>query len=319
VARVRSFLLVVACALTAVAAAQGPIVIAHRGASGFLPEHTLEAYAMAYALGADFIETDLVLTADGVFVALHDVTLQLTTDVERRFPDRVRGDGAWYAIDFTLAEIKQLDVHERARPGGAAAMPGRFPLGLSRFEVPTLAEVLELVQGLNASTGRDVGVYPEIKRPAWHAEQGQPMEAALLEALAAYGYVGPEARVFVQSFEAASLQTLRFALGSELPLVMLIAQPGQATPGALDEWATFADGIGPAKALVAAFPGLVRGAHERGLLVHPWTFRADAVPSAYPSIDHELRRFYEEYGVDGVFTDFVEDAVRVLRELDMRP
>lgn len=309
---------VVFSALVCLAAAKDPIVIAHRGASGFLPEHTLEAYAVAYALGADFVETDLVLTADGVFVALHDVTLELTTDVERRFPERARRDGSWYAIDFTLAEIKGLDVHERARPGGAAAMPGRFPLGLSRFEVPTLAEVIELVQGLNASTGRDVGLYPEMKRPAWHAEQGQPMEAALLEALAAYGYVGPDARVFVQSFEPASLQTLRFALGSELPLVMLITQPGQVTPGALDEWASFADGIGPAKALVEAFPGLVRGAHERGLVVHPWTFRADAVPSGYPSIERELRRFYGDFGVDGVFTDFVEDAVRVLREMGAR-
>lgn len=317
-ARVRSFLLVVSCALAAVAAAQDPIVIAHRGASGFLPEHTLEAYAMAYALGADYVETDLVLTADGVFVALHDVTLQLTTDVEQRFPGRARSDGNWYAIDFTLAEIKLLDVHERARPNGAPAMRGRFPMGASRFEVPTLSEAIELVQGLNAATGRQVGIYPEIKRPAWHAEQGQPMEAALLEVLAAYGYVGPDARVFVQSFEAASLETLRFELGSELPLVMLVVQPGQVTPGALDEWATFADGLGPAKGLVEVFPGLVRGAHERGMVVHPWTFRADAVPAQYPSIEHELWRFYDDYGVDGVFTDFVEDAVRVLGELGER-
>lgn len=316
--RIRSFLLVASCALAAVAVAEGPIVIAHRGASGFLPEHTLEAYAMAYALGADYVEMDLVLTADGVFVALHDVTLQLTTDVEQRFPERARSDGNWYAIDFTLAEIKQLDVHERARPNGAQAMRGRFPMGASRFEVPTLSEAIELLQGLNATTGRHVGIYPEIKRPAWHAEEGQPMEAALLEVLAAYGYVGPDARVFVQSFEAASLETLRFELGSELPLVMLITQPGQVTPGALDAWAAFADGLGPAKGLVEAFPGWVRGAHERGLVVHPWTFRADVVPAAYPSIGHELRRFYDDYGVDGVFSDFVEDAVRVLEEMGER-
>lgn len=316
--RRRSVVLSVLTCLLASAAARDPIVIAHRGASGFLPEHTLEAYAVAHALGADYVELDLVLTSDGAFVALHDVTLQLTTDVEGRFPERARRDGNWYAIDFTLDEIKQLAVHERARPDGAPAMPGRFPQGASSFEVPTLAEAIELIQGMNATTGRHVGIYPEIKRPAWHAEQGQPMEAALLEVLTAYGYVGPDARVFVQSFEAEPLRRMRLEFGSDLPLVMLVNQPQQVTPRALDTWAAFATGIGPAKGLVEAFPALVAGAHERGMEVHPWTFRADVVPAAYPSVDQELSRFFGGYGVDGVFTDFVEDAVRVLRELGLR-
>ena len=305
-------------ASAALASARDVIVIAHRGASGFLPEHTLEAYTMAYALGADYVEPDLVLTQDGVFIALHDHTLDPTTNVEEVFPDRARDDGLWYAIDFTLAEITQLDVHERARPDGTHAMTGRFPMGASRFEVPTLAEVIELVQGLNATTGRDVGIYPEIKRPAWHAEQGQPMEAALLEELAGYGYEGPDAKVFVQSFEAEPLRMMRAELGTGLPLVMLIYLPEHATTEALDDWATFADGLGPYKDLVEAFPELVTGAHERGLVVHPWTFRADVVPAKYESSDHEIASFYVTYQVDGVFTDFVEDAVRVLRAMGWR-
>lgn len=314
----RSLLLATLLVLASAAVARDPIVIAHRGASGFLPEHTLEAYAMAYALGADYVEPDLVLTADGVFIALHDHTLNATTNVAELFPDRVRPDGSWYAIDLTLAEIRRLDVHERTRPDGTPALPGRFPMGAARFEVPTLAEVIELVQGLNLTTGRQVGIYPEIKRPAWHAAQGQPMEAALLGVLAAYGYEGPDARVFVQSFEAESLRTMRFELGSDLRLVMLVNQPVQVTRAALDEWASFADGIGPAKALVEAFPELVRAAHERGMVVHPWTFRADAVPPRYASVDDELLQFLDGYAVDGVFTDFVEDAVRVLRAMGLR-
>jgi glycerophosphoryl diester phosphodiesterase len=316
--RFLTFALTLVLATAALASARDVIVIAHRGASGFLPEHTLEAYTMAYALGADFVEPDLVLTQDGVFIALHDHTLNSTTNVEEVFPDRARDDGNWYAIDFTLEEIKRLDVHERARPDGTHAMPGRFPMGASRFEVPTLAEVIELVQGLNATTGRDVGIYPEIKRPGWHAEQGQPMEAALLEELARYGYEGPNAKVFVQSFEAEPLRMMRFELGSQLPLVMLIYLPEHATPDALDDWATFADGVGPYKDLVEAFPELVLGAHERGMAVHPWTFRTDVVPPKYRSIDQEIANFYVTYQVDGVFTDFVEDAVRVLKAMGWR-
>ena len=301
----------------AFASASEVIVIAHRGASGYLPEHTLEAYALAYGLGADFIEPDLVLTLDGVLIALHDITLDSTTDVAEVFPERAREDGKFYAIDFTLEEIKQLAVQERRGADGEPAFPNRFPQAAAAFEIPTHAELIELVQGLNRTTGRNVGIYPEIKSPAWHAEQGMPMQEILLAELAAYGYEGPGARVFVQSFEFESLERLR-ELGTELPLVMLIWSTDHATEEAFDRYAAVVDGVGPWKGLVEASPEIVGMAHDRGMKVHPWTFRADVIPDKYPTIEQELATYFGVYLVDGVFTDFVDDAVRVLRGMGLR-
>lgn len=282
-----------------------PIVIAHRGASGYLPEHTLEAYAMAHAMGADYIEPDLVLTSDDVFICLHDIHLELTTNVEEVFPDRHRKDGSWYPIDFTLAEIKTLSNHER--------LGNRFPVGKSDFEVPTFREMIELVQGLNKTTGRDVGIYPEIKGPAFHAGEGHPVERALLDVLSEYGYEGADAKVFVQSFEIEPLRRIRNKLKSELPLIMLIAEgSGQKllTPEGLDDLATFVNGIGPSKTIIEKDPDIVKRAHARNLKVHPYTFRADMYPKRrYDSFDDELDQFYSAYTVDGVFTDF-PDIVR---------
>jgi glycerophosphoryl diester phosphodiesterase len=294
------------------------IVIAHRGASGYLPEHTLEAYAMAYALGADFIEPDLVMTKDGVLIDVHDIYLEDVTNVEEVFPDRRAPDGHWYAADFTLAEIKQLRVHERCRPDGTPYFSGRFPVGASKFEIPTLEEVIQLVQGLNKSTGRNVGIYPELKSPSWNAARGLPMEKALLDVLYRYGYHGPNAKVFIQCFEADTLKKLRFELGTDLPLIMLIYKPEQATEQALDEYAKFANGIGPAKELIEANPSLVEWAHQRGLVVHPWTFRKDQLPKKYPTLQQELAYFFTVYRVDGVFTDFTDIAVAVLKGLGLK-
>lgn len=182
------------------------IVIAHRGASGYLPEHTLEAYAMAYALGADYIEPDVVMTKDGVLIALHDIHLELTTNVEVVFPGGARSDGRWYAADFTLAEIKQLSVHERANPDGTPVFPNRFRVDSKGFHVPTLVEVIEMVQELNQATGRSVGIYPETKEPAFHDAAGLSMEEPLLALLASHGYAGPNAKVFIQSFDPRNLR-----------------------------------------------------------------------------------------------------------------
>jgi len=143
-----------------------PLVVAHRGASGYLPEHTLAAKAYAHALGADFLEQDLVLTKDDVPVVLHDVHIDTVTDVAKQFPARKRADGRFYALDFTLAELKQLRVTERFNAKtGAPVFAKRFPAGLSEFHISTLEEELQLIQGLNRSTGRVVGIYPEIKQP----------------------------------------------------------------------------------------------------------------------------------------------------------
>lgn len=301
--------------ISLVGMAQGKIVIGHRGAAGYVPEETIAGYAFGYALGADYLEPDLVMTKDAQFICLHDIYLEPTTDVEKVFPNRRRSDGHWYAADFTLAEIKTLSVHERCKSNGTPYFPDRFPVGKSKFEVPTFAEMIELIQGLNKSTGRDVGIYPELKRPGWHAEHGLPMEQALLDTLSSYGYAEPGAKVYIQCFEAASLQELR-TLGTKIPLIQLVSGSwGYAnmwTKEGLDTIATYADGIGPSKTIIEKNPDYVEWAHARGLVVHPYTFRKDQLPSQYPTLADELNQFYYKYNVDGVFTDFVDIAVRAL-------
>jgi len=294
------------------------IVIGHRGAAGYLPEHTLEGYAYAYAMGADYVEPDLVLSKDGQFICLHDIYLEPTTDVETVFPDRHRRDGHWYAIDFILAEIQELRVHERSQENGDPYYPNRFPVGDSAFVVPTFIEMIELIQGLNKSTGRNVGIFPEIKRPSWHASEGLPMEAVLLDVLDQYGYTGPDANIVVQSFEPDSLNTIRFELESEIPLLQAISgawtYAHMWTEAGLDEIAVYANAIGPSKTIIKTNPEFVEWAHARGLAVYPYTFRADALPAGYASLEDEMRTFYFDYDVDGLFTDFVDIATQVLGE-----
>jgi len=310
------------------------IVIAHRGASGYLPEHTLEAYAMAYTMGADYMEPDLVMTVDGVLICLHDIHLERTTNVEAVFPGRARGDGRWYAADFTLAEIKQLNVHERALSDGTPAFPERFRIDSMGFRVPTFIELIEMVQELNRITGRSMGIYPETKSPAFHDAEGLSMEEPLLAILAAYGYQGQDALVIIQSFDPTNLKEMRFVLGTDLPLVQLIS--GGSGPGGIFDWlvteegldniATYANGIGPSKGRIEDADGksvnknaLVKGAHARGLVVHPYTFRADALPATYRNLEQELHRFYFTYGVDGLFTDQADRAVRVVKPAERKP
>ena len=296
------------------------IVIGHRGAAGYLPEHTLAGYAFGYALGADYIEPDLVLTKDGVLICMHDIYLDSTTNVAQVFPDRRRSDGHFYAIDFTLAEIKQLSVHERCRSNGQPYFPGRFPVGKSHFEVPTFTEMIELVQGLNKSTGREVGIYPELKRPSWHREQGYDITAALMRVLDRYGYRGRDAKIYVQCFEPDTLKQLRTEFHTQLHLIQLVsASPSywrMWTRAGLAEIAKYADGIGPSKSIIEKNPDYVAWAHELGLVVHPYTFRADALPPKYKSLEEELATFYFTYGVDGVFTDFPDIAREVIARLE---
>lgn len=296
--------------------AQDKIVIGHRGASGYVPEHTLVSYAIAYALGADYVEPDLAMTKDGVLICMHDIYLESTTNVEEIFPNRHREDGHWYVFDFTLAEIKQLRVHERCRKDGTPYFPDRFPVGFSNFNVPTFAEMIELIQGLNKSTSRTVGIYPEIKRPNFHTKEGLPMEETLLALLNQYEYKSPEAKVYIQCFEAESLKKLRFELGTNLPLVQLISGRKSYAPmwteEGLNEIATYADGIGPSKSIIENNPTFVYWAHDRGLVVHPYTFRADSVPNRYRTFEEELYRFYFVYKVDGLFTDFSDRVVQIL-------
>jgi glycerophosphoryl diester phosphodiesterase len=312
------------CALGLEAAA-APLVIAHRGASGYLPEHTVAAYTLAHAQGADYLEPDITVTSDGHPVALHDLTLDAVSDVRAVFPRRARDDGLNYVVDFTLAELRRLNLHERIDPAtGEMRYPGRFPAGRGRFQVMTLEELIELVQGLNRTTGRRVGIYPELKAAAFHAAEGHDIAAIVLTTLARYGYHGPDDGCIVQSFEPEPLMRLREEFGSRLPLVQLLGDDARMyTTEGLAAIAAYADGIGPPVGRIVTGFGaddapivtsLVRRAQALGLKVHPYTFRADAVP---PELTFEawLALFLDEIGVDGVFTDHPDRAVEVMRGL----
>jgi glycerophosphoryl diester phosphodiesterase len=322
-----------ACVVAAIAAAPAApkIVIAHRGASGYLPEHTLPAIAMAHAQGADYLEQDVVLSKDDVPVVLHDIHLDTVTDVARRFPDRKRDDGRYYAIDFTVAELKQLAVSERFDPRtGAAVFPTRFPVGRGSFQIPTLEEELHLIRGLNKSTGREAGVYPEIKEPAWHRGQGRDISRLVLEVLLRNAYRTKTDKVYLQCFDEAEVKRIRAELGYRGRLVQLIegSRPllddhaRLRTPAGLAEIAKVADGIGPALSDVVmrrsdggmAPTSLVRDAHAVGLEVHPYTFRADSLPPGVASVEDLLRLALFDIGVDGVFTDHPDRAVALLRK-----
>ena len=310
-----------------------PLVIAHRGASGYLPEHTQEAKALAYAMGADFLEQDVVVSRDDVLVVSHDIHLDRVSDVVTRFPDRRRDDGRFYVRDFDLAELKMLNIHERLNDDASGpAFPGRFPVGQGEFRIVTLAQEIELVQGLNRSTGRNVGIYPEIKAPAWHHQEGVDVAALLLEMLAQYGYESKQDAVFVQCFDAQELKRLRQDLDCRLRLIQLVGENSWAesatdydrmrTTQGLSELARVADGIGPwidqlyTLAEIDGQPvssGLVRMAHEAGLQVHPYTFRADAVPQGFDSYHELVCWFVYELRIDGLFTDFTDLTLDILR------
>lgn len=286
-----------------------PVVIAHRGASGYLPEHTLAAKAMAHAMGADFLEQDVIATKDGELIVFHDLYLDLMTDVRERFPGRARPDDLHYCIDFTLAEIRSLRVTERRRKDGQGTrFPRRFPGGCGNFRIHTLAEELSFIDGLNRSTGRIAGVYTEIKDPEWHTEHGFPLGDAVVAALEAAGYRERSDPFFIQCFSGPELVRVRSRYGERLPLVRLLDQAGFTTPTSLNTIADYANGIGLDLKLAWPDHGVVRTAKELGLLVHPFTFRADDLPAGFGHFDDLLAVFVDQLEVDGVFTDFPDLA-----------
>ncbi|MGQ3016127.1 glycerophosphodiester phosphodiesterase [Phenylobacterium sp.] len=310
-----------------------PLVIAHRGASGERPEHTLMSYQRAIEQGADFIEPDLVMTRDGVLVARHENEISETTDVADRpdFADRrterlidgVKVEG-WFTEDFTLAELKTLRTRERLpdlRPG-SAAFDGQAA-------IPTFQEVLDLANAESRRTGRTIGTYPEMKHPTYFEASGLPMGASLAAALRDNGLDRRDAPVFVQCFEPKPLRAFRAR--SQAPTVMLVGA-GTLSDGMLAELAEFADGLGPELKLVLdvnapglAATGLIARAQAAGMKVHPWTVRSENsfLPAALRQGDDPaghgdaaalLRAVYGA-GADGVFTDFPELAVKVRQEM----
>jgi len=301
-----------------------PIVIAHRGASGYLPEHTLAAKALAHGLGADFLEQDVVATRDSQLVVLHDLYLDDVSDVARRFPGRHRDDGRHYVVDFDLAELRTLTIFERRAPGTSAARyPLRFPAGTGLFGVATLEEELQLIQGLNRSTGRIAGIYPEIKDPDWHRRHGIDLAELLLAELRAFGYSSAEDPVFVQCFDAAELTRLKHELGCDLRLIQLVGpEPDYGallTTTGLRSISAYACGLGPHYSQLVEEEGtrrprladLALGARDAGLALHAYTFRRDALPAYARTLEELLEFFWIEIGVDGAFCDHPDVAVRV--------
>ena len=308
------------------------MVIAHRGASGYLPEHTLAGKVLAFAFGADYLEQDVVATADDQLVVLHDIHLDRVTDVVERYPERHRSDGRWYARDFTLRELQQLSVYERMNEDRSASVfPDRYPHRSGHFSIPTLEEELALVETLAAQTGRRVGVYPEVKRPAWHREEGVDVARLLLEQLKAHGYTERRDPVYVQCFDARETRRIREELGCELRLVQLVADntwqesetdyDALLTGRGLERVAEYADAVGPwLQQLYDPHPGgavstgVAERAHDCGLAVHPYTFRADALSPGFGGYEEMVRWFVDTLAIDGLFTDFSDLTIKALGE-----
>jgi glycerophosphoryl diester phosphodiesterase len=319
-----------------------PLVIAHRGASGERPEHTLAAYELAIAQGADYVEVDLVVTKDGALIARHENEISGTTDVADR-PEVARRratktiDGhritGWFSEDFTLAELRQLRARERLpqlRPDNV-----RYD---GQFSVPTLQEIIDLVRLQEVTTTRRVGLYIEIKHSSYFRALGLPVEEPLVATLERSGFRQRSDHVYLQSFEVGNLQRLRRM--TEIKLVQLLAADGgpadrpaaryaaMATPAGLADIALYADGIGPEKSMIIDFASpagpaiptaLVTDAHAAGLTVHPWTFRSEnhflplpmrrgTNPAGRGDAVAEYMAFLEA-DIDGVFSDHPEDAL----------
>ena len=318
-----------------------PLVIAHRGASGYRPEHTIASYTLAIEQGADYIEPDLVATRDGHLVARHEPMLDDTTDVQSRpqFADRRTTkmlDGksvtAFFASDFTLAEIKQLRAVQ--------SNPARSKEYDGRFEIPTFEEILDLAERESAKRGRTIGVYPETKHPSFHIELKLPLEDRLLAALGKRKLDRPDGPVFIQSFESANLQYLRTK--TRLPLVQLMEEGellldasgkrivgvnirqfddkrGGAVPKTLEDVAKYANALGPSKRSIMRDVGgqqllqstLIEQAHAAGLRVHAYTLRTETATLA-PEYRGDPKLEYRQFfalGIDGVFSDFPDVAL----------
>ena len=294
-------------------------IVAHRGASGYLPEHTLASKAMAHAMNADYIEQDIVLSKDDIPIVIHDILLDDVTNVSEKYPNRKRKDGKYYVIDFTFEELKNLEVTERFdSKTDLQIYPNRFPKGISSFRLHSLQDEIELIQGLNKSTGKNIGIYPEIKKPKFHHENGKDFSKIVLEILTKYGYSTKDDLCILQCFDAQELERIRKELNSELFLVQLMEFSEQKN--LLAFYASYADGIGPwYKHLISSkttssfsFTSLVEEAHKLSLVVHPYTFREDSLDE-FDSFEQMIDIIIHQAGADGGFTDFPDRMREILQ------
>jgi glycerophosphoryl diester phosphodiesterase len=285
----------IAAVLTLAAQAQPrKVLIAHRGASGLAPEHTIAAYKLAMEHRADFVEPDLGVTKDGVLVCLHDDTLERTTNVAEVFPSRastveMRQPGPhWLALDFTVADIKRLDAGKWFKPEFAGQ------------RVPTFQEMIDLVR-----TRPGTGIYPELKSPELYTSRNIDQVKLFVDLVKKNRLETPESLksmpVIIQSFDIEAVRRVSKELPT-IPRVFLTSREEDVSETALKNLKTFASGIAPEKKLVAAHPELVKTAHALGLTVTVWTFRADEKTS-YPSVKDEMAHFLYTLGIDALFTN----------------
>jgi glycerophosphoryl diester phosphodiesterase len=320
-----TFLGLLMIAFTGQVIAAKPFVIAHRGAPGYLPEHTLESVTLAFAQDADFIEQDLVVTKDLQIIVLHDIHLETVTNVEQVFPTRKRQDGRYYALDFTLTELKTLKVHERQDTKGKQVFANRYQ-GKGTFHIATFEDQIELIQQLNRQFDKTTGFYPEIKSPAWHREQGVDISQLVLAVLRKHGLDDANKAIYLQCFDFSETQRLRNDLDVKAKLIQLIGENDWLesptnydflkTPAGLAAIAKVAQGIGPWIPQLVDFKtmqptGFVKQAHIAGLQVHPYTFRKDALPENVNQ-EQALKMLFDELKVDALFTDFTDTAVNYL-------
>lgn len=306
-------------------------LIAHRGASGYLPEHTLEAATLAFAQSPDYIEQDVVLSKDGQPVVLHDIHLETVTDVEQKYPDRARKDGRFYVIDFTLAELKTLRVHERQTEAQKPVFADRYQGDQAGFTVATLQEHIELISQLNREFSQHIGFYTEIKSPAWHRKQGKDVSQIVLDTFRQANLLNENSPVIIQCFDFAEVQRLRNELDYQGTLVLLTGPNdwGESatdfdkilTPEGIKKVAAVADGIGPWLGQLVDMQALSQGkvsplpwfvaAKESGLMIHPYTVRADALPKGM-SLPQLIGLLDKALKVDAVFTDQVPAVKQAL-------
>ncbi|MDY4281164.1 MAG: glycerophosphodiester phosphodiesterase [[Pasteurella] mairii] len=326
------------------------IVIAHRGASGYLPEHTLESKALAFGQKADYLEQDLAMTKDNQLVVIHDHFLDGLTDVAKKFPTRHRKDGRYYVADFTLKEIQSLEMTENFQIENGKQIqvyPNRFPMWKSHFRIHTFEEELEFIQGLEKSTGKKIGIYPEIKAPWLHHQEGKDIALATLKVLQKYGYTKKTDPVYLQTFDFNELKRIKTELlpklGMDIKLVQLIAYSdwGETQEkdakgkwinydydwmfkdGAMAEVAKYADGVGPGWYMLVdektstpnhvVYTPLVKELAKYPLEVHPYTVRKDALPNFFTNVNQMYDALLNNAGATGIFTDFPDTAVEFLK------
>ena len=306
------------------------VTIAHRGASGYLPEHTLDAATLAFMQGANYIEQDIVLTADNVLIVLHDIHIDTVTNVESIFPDRHRDDGRYYAIDFTWAEIQQLHVHERQDEFGIQVYPSRYK-GHETFKVASFEQHINHIKNLNNIFDKHVGYYPEIKAPEWHLSEGKDITRMVVYLLEKHGLTDPDTNIFIQCFNPNTLKRLKNEFKLNVKLVQLIADNSwnessadydfmQSRKG-LEIVANYASGIGPWLPQIYNLESeteteLLQNAKALGLSVHPYTFRADDLAFDM-SADALVGLLHHKLKVDGIFTDHTDIVLNIIEKISI--